>query len=384
MPAATIGVPAQGTGPKQGAAPAMLVPFTRAAVEHIEVFVDVAQQLGTSGVQLGPYDVPAYGFMRGIYLNITATGGVGGGATVAAAEDAPFSVIDELAILDVNGAPIVGPLSGYDLYLINKYGGLAAHSPDPKQKGTYSGVAAGAGATGNFAFQLRIPIEVNGRDALGALANQNAASTYKLRLTLAPASKLYTTAPATTLPSVRVRASLDAWTQPTPSDLRGNGQATQPPAHGTTSYWSKTTFTLGAGFQNVRLPRVGNYLRELVFILRDANGSRLNGEAAFPDPLAIYWDTRLLKSYLKDLWINQHAERFDVTNAIETARGRDRGVFVEDYCHEFWGGAVGTELRDGWLPTVQSTRLEVQGTFGSAVSLTVLTNDVAPAGEIFV
>ena len=61
---------------------------------------------------------------------------------------------------------------------------------------------------------------------------------------------------------------------------------------------------------------------------------------------------------------------------------RGEGVWLEDFAHEF-DGKIGNELRDGWLGTVQSTRLELSGTFGSAGTLTILTNDVAPAGPIF-
>lgn len=369
--------------PKSGDKPAAIlaVPFVRAAQEHYESFIDVSNQLGVSAVQLGPFDIPAYGFMRGVRLTVKATNG-SGTATVVAAEDAPFSAIDECVVMDVNGAPIVGPLSGYDLYLLNKWGGYAPSLPDPKSLPAHQGVQAGANGSGNFAFELRIPIEVNGRDALGALPNQNGASTYKLRVTLAPASKVYGTAP-TNLPSVRVTATLDAWTQPTQTDQRGNPNATQPPALGTTSYWSKTVFTVSNGFQTLRLPRVGNYLRELIFVYRDGTGSRAAGAGLFPDPASISWDTRLLKAYPRDLWRNDMARKLGAAATVEAANGLDNGVFVEDYAHEFTG-RIGYELRDGWLPTSQSTRLELSGTFTGSGTLTVLTNDVAPNGEIFV
>lgn len=374
MPATITAHPA--ANGNKAAAPALLVPFTRSAREHTEVFQDVTQQIGTSSVQLNQQDVPAYGFMRGIDVLVQATGGTG---TVAVAhEDAPFSIIQELVLRDVNGAPIVGPLSGYDLYLLNKYGGHEPTSPDPKQRPSFSAVDS----AGDFSFMLRIPVEICGRDALGALANQNAASTYKLAITLAAAGDVYTTNPAT-LPSVRVRSSLAAWTQPTQADLRGNAQSQTPPAHGTTSYWSKTTKTISQGSQLVQLPRVGNYIRDILFIFRDANGSRSVGEANFPDPLSIYWDTRLLHQYLKAVWNDQLVKRTDLTAGAEAARGRDNGVYVQDFAHDF-DGALGYELRDGWLPTSQSTRLEVQGSFGVAGTLTIITNDVAPAGEIFV
>jgi hypothetical protein len=69
--------------------------------------------------------------------------------------------------------------------------------------------------------------------------------------------------------------------------------------------------------------------------------------------------------------------------APDAAGGLDNGVFVYDFMHEF-DGLLGREMRDLWLPTLGSSRLEIQGTFGNAGSLRVLTNDVAVAGSVFV
>ena len=56
------------------------------------------------------------------------------------------------------------------------------------------------------------------------------------------------------------------------------------------------------------------------------------------------------------------------------------GVFVYDFTHDD-DGHPGNEDRNLWLPTVQATRLEVQGSFGTnATNLEIITNDVAPVG----
>jgi hypothetical protein len=373
-PATLAGSPAQAQGKPSDAAPRLVVPFTRAAKEHIEPFLDTTTAaLGASSVPISPVDIPAYGFMRGIFVEVTASGGTGAAAVYKG--DGPFSVLDDISIMDVNGAPIVGPINGYDAQVINKYGGYRRGTTEPKLHPDYT-----APTTGNFSFLLYIPIEVSQRDALGSLANMNAASSYKMRLTVAPKGSVFSTDP-TTLPTLRIRAWLDAWTQPTGQDLRGNPTATQPPAHGTTAYWSKTVLQVSSGQNTLRLPRVGNYIRNLVLVYRDAAGVR--NKASFPAPLDIYWDTRLLKSYQPIVWRGQMSQRFGLTGTDDAARGLDTGVYVEDFMHEF-DGLAGCELRDGWLPTTQSTRLEVIGNFGAAGTLTVLTNDISPAGEVFV
>ena len=50
---------------------------------------------------------------------------------------------------------------------------------------------------------------------------------------------------------------------------------------------------------------------------------------------------------------------------------------------ESFDGLLGRENRDLWLPTLGSTRLEIQGSFANAGNLTVYTNDVAIAGSVF-
>jgi hypothetical protein len=383
VPATITSHPAQAQGSTDGRDPkkkaaVLPQPFTRAAKEHQEPMLDVSQAMGASSVAMGPYDVPAYGYMRGIWIWVSATGG-SGTATVAMKEDAPWSIISELALIDVNGANVVGPVNGYDVYLDNKWFGR--NIGDPKLSSMYVAPVTGANASGNFGFLLYVPVEISGRDGLGSLPNANAASTYKLRVTLAPTSEVYSTAP-TNAPTVRVRAWLDAWTQPNATDLRGNANATQPPAMGTTQYLSKTTQTISAGFQQPRLTRVGSYIRNVLFIFRGADGTRAAGETNFPSDISMFWDSKNLFTRHKDLWRSQMVRRSRYTAAAEAAGGRDNGVWLEDFTHEF-DGQLGNELRDGWLGTVQSTRLELSGNFGSNGTLTILTNDVAPAGPIF-
>lgn len=365
----------------QQAAAAPITPFIRASAEHREpVGLDITRQLTGTDQDLSVFDIPAYGFVRSIILLVQATGGAGTGVT--AAEDSPFNVIKNIAITEPNGAQIVQFSSGYSLYLANKFGGYrAAAGSDPKASPSYSAPAA---TGGNFSFLVRIPIELNLRDGLGSLPNQNAAATFKLRLGLAAASQVYGVAPAT-LPSVRIRAYLEAWDQPEQASQTGGINATTPPAMNTTQYWSEQILNPGAGQQTLRLTRVGNYLRNLIFVVRRNGGTRLQGDADFPDPLTIQLDTRPLDIVERNQWKHQMYERSGHGAAglpAEGPRGLDNGVFVYDFMHEF-DGMYGRENRDLWLGTLPSTRLELQGTFANADTVSVLTNDVAVAGPVF-
>ena len=362
-----------------------VVPFIRASAEHREPVLDNSRALSlTAGSDLGVFDVPAYGYLRSIVLVVTCTGHTG---TPTFHEDGPFSVLQNIALTEPNGAVLAQFNSGFDLYLANKWGGYRyPDGSDPKASPVYS-----TDATGNFTFLLRIPVELNLRDALGSLPNQNSAASFKLRMGLASSGAgagLYGTAPTGT-GTVRVRAYLEAWDQP---EMQAGGQSNQvtPPAMNTTQFWTVQTFNVSAGAQNIRLTRVGNYLRNLILVMRRGGTARSTGHTDVPDPTTLYLDTRPLDIIERNNWLHQMFERTGnggrlgaTAPANDAARGLDNGVFVYDFMHEF-DGSLGQENRDLWMPTLGSTRLELQGSFANAGTLTVLTNDVAIAGSVFI
>lgn len=361
--------PAQVAGPNgapaPGAAALALVPFTRASMEHTEPGnLDVTlAALGAASVQINAVDIPAYGYLRYYDLLVEATGGTGTAAIYAA--DAPWSAIQEVTLSDINGAPIYGPVSGYDLFLTQLFGGYSFMT-DPQLSPEFVTPAT----SGNYSFLLRIPLEIDVRDALGSVANMNAGANYQLRITAAASTAVYTT-PPTGAPTVRFRGWIEAWAQPAAQSIEGFPQAVQPPALGTTQYWSRFIPPVAAGQQTIQLRRVGNYLRMLVLVMRNAAGARV---ASLPDPIQIYWDSRLVFNEALALRRRFMWERYNVT--IPT------GVIVFDMAHDF-SGHVGQEMRDQWWRTVQSSRIEIQGAFGVAGTLELLTNDVAPDGSIY-
>jgi len=382
MPTATttVGGTAQGQrGKTQQVMPT--VPFIRASAEHREpAGIDVSRLMTAADQDLGVFDIPAYGYVRSIVLLVQATGGAG--TSVTAGEDGPWNALKNIALTEPNGAVINQFNSGYDLAIgANKFGGYRSpEGADPRASSVFSAIA---GATGNFTYLVRIPIELNLRDGLGSLPNQNAAATFKLRLTLAGTGAVYGTVP-TTPPTVRVRAFLEAWDQPETATAGQTNQIT-PPAMNTTAFWTSQTFNVNVGQNTIRLTRVGNYLRNLVFILRRAGTSRINGEADWADPLTLYLDTRPLDIIENNNWRHQMYERTGYGAngvAADSGKGLENGVRVYDFMHEF-DGVLGRENRDLWLPTLGSTRLELQGSFANAGTLTVLTNDVSVAGSVF-
>src|SRR5262245_38956546 len=318
--------------------PQGIVEFGAAAHEHVEgAFVDVTQASGASAVQLGPYEVPAYGYMRNIDILVTvsAAGALGTGVL---GEDFPFNIIDSVALLDVNGAPIVGPISGYDLYVANLYGGYAFRQ-DPTLQPDYNATYTTA------SFILRVPVEIHASTGLGSLPNQNAAASYKVQFTVAALATILSAVGTATNNTYRFRAYLDAWTQPNDTDMAGRPQAIVPPRVGTTQYWSLFIKSVSTGTQTVTLPRVGNLIRNLIFILRTAaapGGTR--STANFPDPIQINWDARAIILEGRQVRRMYQGERY-----IFGAGGVPAGIFVYDLDHDILshGGNGTPEL---WWP----------------------------------
>lgn len=339
-------------------------PFTKAAREHVEQIFDVAAGIpGASARQLGNgiLEVPAYGYLRNLVFVVEGTGGAGGSAVAKA--DAPWSVIDSIALQDVNGQFIFGPYTGYEWMLVHMFGG-SAFDGDPTRSPGYTAVDV----NGNFSFVLRVPIEITQQDGLGSLANQNASSTYKVQITLAPAASVWSTLPVTTTPSIRVRGFMEAWTQPADTDAFGTPNVKYPPALGTVQNWSKEDKAIAAGSQTPRLSRVGNAIRTLILVTKNASGVRIS--TMFPDVLSVNWDGRNLLQLSPTLLRHYMQERYGYT-----ASQLPTGVYVLEFTHDF-DGHPGGENRTGYLNTTQASRIELPGVYNAAGTMTVLTNDV--------
>lgn len=368
-------------------------PFVRASAQHSEpVGYDVSTVMAAGVATLPDIQVPAYGFLRSILLVVTCAGTTG---TAAFGEDGPFNVLQNVVLQEPNGAQIANFPSGYDLFLANKFGGYQ-YANDPRQSVNFSTNVTG----GVFSFTLRIPVEIDVRSGLGSLPNQNSGALFRVKLNLgayaSAATNVYSTVPATA-PTVRIRAYAEEWDQPEAS-TNGVANQTVPPALNTTQYWSRQDFVLNSGQSNIRLTRMGNYLRNLVFVYRNAAGSRSSTtqDAFMPDPATVYYDTRPLDTVSRAMWLDRIQNRYGYGGnvgggtvatpatafAVDSGNGREGSVWPFDFCHEF-DGSVGFENRDLWLPTYSSTRFEIGGTWGAAGTLSVLTNDVTIAGNVW-
>lgn len=343
------------TGQTEGTAAAVAAnSFTKASKRITEPFADITRALSASAQTVPQIDVPANGYLRSIVLDVEVSGTTG--ATYN--DDAPWNVLENVTLSDVNGQPIV-MLSGFDLYLANLYGGYVAHA-DPKDYPGYASSGTG------FSFQLRIPVEIVQRNALGCLANLNAAMTYKVKITLAPIASVY--ASNGTGASLHLRATCESWSNPLAADMFGVPNTTTPPALGTTQNWSEYVAPVTVGQNTIRLPRVGNVIRNLVFVNRDSSGDRT--DTGLPSELSLLIDGNQWRRNSFAYELQRMYELYSYGTG-----DRPAGVWVLPLTDDF-DGMPGDELGDYWLQTSGATRLELQGAFSAAGSLTVITNDI--------
>ena len=367
------------------AAPVALRPFITGTRQIDRQIYDNTTVVTTGTQKLPTYNLDTDGFTAGLYILCQATAVNTTASTAAFQEDGPFNIYSTVQFSDTNNKPIMGPMTGHDLYLITKYGGYA-FSDDAKNSSAYT-VTTGTGTTGgSFAFLLRVPIEIVHRDGLGALLNKSASAVYKLDLTLnsntTGAGGVYSDDPQTSL-SIRTRIQQFGWMDSDQADYQRNPADPNPPALNTIQYVDKQSLVVNAGQMNQVLNTFSGLVRNLIFELRDSNGSRTAGDADFPDPFELHYDKTVPVSRLKTVWRHQVTEDFGYSGATEataTALTRDNGVYPLPFNKDY-GLKPGAESRFNYLPVTSATTLMCRGTVGGsgAHTLNVFVNYVWPA-----
>lgn len=365
MATKSLAKPAHPGAPAAAAAPPA-VSFMEASEEVTEHFgAQSIQMQAAAPVNVTDLKVPAFGFLRSILMIVTLTGGVDATPNAVMAQDGPWNVIQNLTLTEPNGRNIILPITGYHLYLANKWFPTSEWELQPEQSPLYSAPTT----SGNCSFALRIPVELGGRDPLGALSNQQNDSRFRISYTVAPASTVYTTVPDTTLPTVNVEFILESWAPVTAATPEGAAVQVLPQYHGTLQNLSVQTPDVDDGEKQVPITRVGNLLRGVLFICRNAAGARADN--VFPSYYRFSRDNNakdvapagLLKHYMRQ----------------RTGIAPDTGVYVIFDGEHDLDGRVGQGLRTGWMRTSSATRLEVSGTWANTGSVQVLVNDVKPA-----
>ncbi len=326
----------------------------------------------SSNTVLNPVSLPSDGYLRSILLEVTGT--ITGGTTPAYTADAPWNVIQSISFTPASGQALVTPITGYQLYLINKYGGYG-FTDDPRNPVNYSATTTG------FHFFIRIPLEIDKVTGYCSIPNLAANRSYRVDMTLAPVSTVMTGAPSI---SVAVTAYSEFWLQPTASTSAPNpvAQNTSPMGLGAYSFWQFENPSVTPGDFTQKLSNVGSVLRTVIFVARDSTGARIADGNGFPSSGELDWvlDGDIDLAFTTNMWKQYHQEWFGFNTAtLDTWRGLDTGVYVFPF-HAMNGSRSGdpNNTRSQLLPTGGASQLQLKATFGSTISkLEILTNSVS-------
>lgn len=364
------------SGAQQG--PAAEIPFIAGSNAYREAPFSTVVQLLDANSHETVVNVTPGGFLRGVTMQVTSTGGVIGAGVLA--NDNPYSIISSASLEDISGGPILYPMGGYAYAIAQKY--LRPWDGDPSKRSDFS-------ATINPGFTLRFFAEV--KDTLAVLANTDARAQYRFRYTLSPGNSagpngLTTTAP-TTQPTVTVKLYLEAWAQPDLQDLLGNPIQQIPDGLVASRFLMHEQPPITGANNVIRQTLTGNELRGLILIFRngDANKTRVNLTDANAGPIDFRLDARRLWK-MTPTQIAEEMQAFYLLLGAGTWT-RETGVYV---IPRFAGHPSAGDAYAGqgeyWLQTVEQTLLQME--FGGADittppgSLEIVYDALAIAGEV--
>jgi len=187
-----------------------------------------------------------------------------------------------------------------------------------------------------------------------------------------------------TSPTFTVEAWLEAYDQP-PTILNGSPVQTTPPNMNTLQRWTEQNITITAGQFDARVRKLGNYIREILFV---GLNSGVRTDSGWPDPAQIVLDEDIkdnisLADWKRRIWeVWGYGAGGATVDASGTGQipGRDTGVFPYQYFVDTRGPEENANL---YLPTIESEDYLLRGSWATITSLRTLICEVLPQGNIF-
>lgn len=393
MPAAPTvrnGRPATNTPNNQNAQQAAVqpIPFCRASRRKTGQAYQDSYVLGASVVTARPIEVPASGYIR--FLDMLFDVNVAGNSAVVAAPGGtlsfPWNLIASIQVTNAAGDSITVPLTGYELYLINKYGGtMQSPNCDPYNNPDFEAVTAGAGATGgSFQFRLVFPFEIDERDAFCSLPNMASNKSYQVIIQWNAVATIFAggVAPNGTA-TLALTIDQEYWSQPQPQNAEGFPQETEPRGNGSVSLFRRQADSVSAGGRVMQLYNVGNVIRWSAFILQSSAANNPRTDADFPTLSYLRLNNDQLFLKRQGSWESQMRRQYGFGTAAVTkdAAGLlDTGVYVlSDYMVQH-GFVTPDGPRDQYLVTVDATLYQYEAAvFGAtAQQFTLIQNEIKP------
>lgn len=328
-----------------------------------------------------PIPLPATGFVRKVALKFTASfTAASAGAVVAG--DAPWNLISSVTLTDATGQPIYQPISGYNLYLVNKYlgsGGVKTNTPrawmNPHLGPEYAFTASAT--AGAATFRLDLDLEQDAQTGYGSIPNLDANAALQLRIDVAPYSVAFS---GTTVSAASVSVTVDQhYWAPVGSSTGGIPNMTAPIGFGDYVETRYENQTVTASAENViNVNNRGGLVKGIIMVSRAA-GARTAFTAG--SNVGVVYDNNGIDEGIRLESQQDKTRRIygymgaDVGTSYApvtagTVTGLDNGVLVFPF------GDLSTG-RDSWLSTRVGTLLQIKATPGASATQVELITQLA-------
>lgn len=331
-----------------------------------------------SSTSFQPIQLPATGFVRRISMLFTQTATFASGGAVVAG-DGPWNLINGITLTDATGQPIFQPVTGYNLYLINKY--LPAGLEKTNMPRAYASPQMGpeyafasTGTTATATFRLDLDLEQDYNNGYGCIPNLDANASLQLKIDVAQYSTAFTgTTPSAATLSVRV--SQYYWA-PVGSTVGGVAAQTTPDGFGDYVETRYETQTVSALTENtVTVTNRGGMIKGIIAVSRasgvrtaytaGANVGHILDNNPIDEGIPLEEHNAVLRRTYGYVGADLTTSYAPLTAGV--LPGLDRGVQV-------WPFFTLSGGRDSWLSTRVGSQLQLKLTPGtSATQLEIIT-----------
>jgi len=335
----------------------------------------------TSATSFTPIPLPATGFVRKVGLYFTAsTTYASAGAVVAG--DGPWNLISTLTLTDATGQAIIQPISGYNLYLVNKYfpsGTTKTNTLDPwnnPHMGPEYAFSSTATA-GTAVFRLDLDLEQDPSTGYGCIPNLDSNASLQLVINTAASSVALT---GTTLSASTLSVRVDQWYwAPVGAMTGGVPNRTTPVGFGDFIETRYENQNATASAENtIPVNNRGGLVKGIIAVSRAA-GVRTAYTAA--TNAGVVYDNNAIDEGIRLETVQDSLRReygymgADITTSYApltagVVPGLDNGVMVFNYA------ALGMN-RDTWLSTRVGTLLQLKLTPGASATQIELITQLA-------
>jgi len=340
----------------------------------------VSNLAGGGSFQIVP--LAATGWVRRVSLFFTqSVTSASAGAVVAG--DGPFNLITGVTLTDATGQPVMQPISGYNLYLINKY--LPGGSYDTNLFRPYANpilspeyAFASTATTGTATFRLDIEFEIDAATGYGCIPNLDSNASLQLKVDYA-VSTVALSGTTTSAATLSMRTSQEYWA-PVSSSIGGAAVDTAPPGAGDYLETRYETQVVSASSENLMsLTNRGGLIKGLILVSRAAGvrtaitaasnlGVLLDNQPINEGvPIEEHYDVhRRMSGYFGADATTSYAPLASGVNS-----GLDRGVVPINF------SALSSAKRDTWLNTRNGSLFQVKVTPGAAATTMEVVTQLA-------